>query len=77
MQIQYDPEADAIYVTLQIPQGLVKGDRIDEPQTVCYDERGQVVGIEFLFVSKGTGLDRMPEAEEMHEALRTFPRAVA
>ncbi len=77
MQIQYDPEADAIYVALQTPHGLVKGDRIDERRTVCYDERGQMVGVEFLFVSKGIDLDRMPEAEEIHEALRTFPRAAA
>lgn len=77
MQIQYDPQADAIYVALQTPKGLVRGDRIDERRTVCYDERDQIVGVEFLFVSAGIDLSLMPEADEIDQALRTFPRAAA
>jgi uncharacterized protein YuzE len=77
MQIQYDPEADAIYVSLRTPRGLVKGDRIDNRRTVCYDERDQIVGVEFLFVSHGIDLEAMPAADEIDAALRSFPRAAA
>ena len=51
--------------------------RIDERRTVCYDERDEVIGVEFLFVSKGIDLSEMPEADRIQAALRTFPRAAA
>jgi uncharacterized protein YuzE len=54
VQIQCDPEADAIYVSLQTPHGLVRGDRIDDRRTVCYDERDEIVDVEFLFVSRAS-----------------------
>ncbi len=74
MEVRYDPEADALYVDLQEAQGRVRTRRIDEQRLLDYDERGELVGIEFLFVSRGVSLEGLPEAERIAEAMRSFPQ---
>lgn len=77
MLLEYDPDADAVYVRLQEPHGLVRGARVDERRTVCYDEQKQVVGVEFLFVSQGIDVEGMPEAERIREMVNRFPHTAA
>ena len=74
MEVRYDPEADAVSVDLRGAQGRVRTRRIDEQRLLDYDERGELVGIEFLFVSRGVNLDGLPEAERIAEAMRSFPQ---
>lgn len=74
MQVRYDPEADAVYVDLREAQGRVRSRRIDEQRVLDYDERGDLVGVEFLFVSRGLSLDGLPEAQRIAEAMRSFPQ---
>ncbi len=71
-QVEFDPEADAVYVRLRERQGLVESERIDEQRIVHYDEAGQVVGIEFLFVSRGITTDGLPREDEVRALLRSM-----
>ncbi len=77
MQVRYDPEADAVYVDLREAQGRVRTTRIDEQRLLDYDEEGMLVGVEFLFVSRGLHLDGLPEAEYIEQLLRSFPQPAA
>ncbi len=55
MRITYDPEADAMYIRLK--EGKVhKTKEVDENTILDYDETGNVIGVELLFVK-----ERMPE----------------
>jgi uncharacterized protein YuzE len=76
MQVRYDPEADAVYVDLREAQGRVRTRRIDEQRLLDYDEQGELVGIEFLFVSRGVHLEGLPEAERVADIMRSFPQPV-
>ncbi len=54
MKITYDPEADAMYIKLR--EGKVhKTHEVDKNTILDYDEEGNVIGIEILFVK-----ERMP-----------------
>jgi uncharacterized protein YuzE len=74
VQIRYDPEADAVYVRLREPEGRVRSKRLDHARIVDYDEGGEVVGVELLFVSAGVHLDGLPEEARIAEAMRSFPQ---
>jgi uncharacterized protein YuzE len=52
MKIEYDPEADALYI--QIREAARSSDNIDieEGVTVDVDEQGHIVGLEVLDASK-------------------------
>jgi uncharacterized protein YuzE len=52
VKIEYDPEADALYI--QIRDGVHPSDNIDieEGVTVDVDEQGHIVGVEVLDASK-------------------------
>jgi uncharacterized protein YuzE len=55
MEINYDKEADALYITLG--EGTFSTNKkLDEHTILDLDENGHVIGIEFLKVS-----ERMPE----------------
>ncbi len=71
-QVEFDPEADAVYVRLRERQGLVQSERIDEQRIIHYDEAGQVIGIEFLFVSRGIATDGLPDEDEVRALLRSM-----
>ena len=70
MQVQYDPEADAIYIELRESEGAVENDQLDDRRMVDYDARGEAVGVELLFVSEGVDLEGLPEADVIAAALR-------
>jgi uncharacterized protein YuzE len=73
MQVQYDPEADAIYVRLRESEGSIRTERVDERRMVDYNAGGDVVGVELLSVSRGVDLTGLPEASRIADAMRSFP----
>jgi uncharacterized protein YuzE len=78
MQVRYDPEADAIYVSLREHDGQLRSRNAgDWRRVVDYDEAGEPVGVELLAVSTGLDLDGLPEADAIGAALRSFPRLEA
>lgn len=51
MKISYDPDADAMYITLR--EGEVDHTKeIDENTIIDFDKEGNVLGIEVLFVKE-------------------------
>ncbi len=72
IQFSYDPEADAVYISFGEPEGRVRPKELDRRRHVDYDDAGALVGIEFLFVSKGMDLDGVPEAERVRDLLRSL-----
>jgi uncharacterized protein YuzE len=74
MHVSFDPEADAVYVDLREPHGRVRTRELDRRRRVDYDERGDVCGVEFLFVSDGIDLTDVPEAERIRQVLKAFPQ---
>ncbi|MBI2580182.1 DUF2283 domain-containing protein [Candidatus Woesearchaeota archaeon] len=51
MKIRYDPDADAMYITLR--EGEVhRTSEVDKNTIIDFDEKGDVVGIEILFVKE-------------------------
>jgi uncharacterized protein YuzE len=73
VHVEYDSEADAIYITLREPEGAVETEFVDEARYVDYDEAGNVVGIELLGVSQGIDLSGLPEAADLAKALNAIP----
>ena len=75
MQVRYDTEADAIYVSLREHDGQLRSRNAgDWRRVVDYDEAGEPVGVELLAVSTGLDLDGLPEADAIGAAIRSFPR---
>ena len=54
MEITYDPEADAMYIKL-IESEVAETKKIDNNTILDYDDKGNVIGVEILFVK-----ERMP-----------------
>ncbi len=75
MQVSYDQEADAMYVRFRPRTGQITSTRIDEQRVLDRDDDG-VVGIEFLFVSRGVHVDGLPDAARIAEAIRSIPQPV-
>ncbi len=51
MNIRYDKEVDAMYITLRkAPVANTK--KVDDNTVIDYDENGRVIGIELLFVTE-------------------------
>jgi len=76
MQVSYDEEADAMYVRFRPREGHIKSTRLDEQRVLDRDDTG-VVGVEFLFVSRGVNLEGLPEADRIAEVMRSFPQPAA
>ena len=72
MQVRYDTEADAIYVSLREHDGQVRSRNAGDWRRVVDD--GEPVGVELLAVSTGLDLGGLPEADAIGAALRSFPR---
>mgnify|MGYP001015633018 CR=1 FL=1 len=51
MKIQYDPQADALYIRL-LAGDVTESDEVREGMVFDYDAEGRVLGIEILDVSK-------------------------
>ena len=66
MLIEYDPEADALYIRLtrvDSQHGEVsRTDELDEQRRVDIGEADEVLGVEILWVSRGLLARRTPEA---------------
>ncbi len=77
MYVQYDSEADALYVRLREPIGDVKSRPVDDARIVDYDAEDRVVGVELLDASHGINLEGLPEAEAIAEAIRSFPQPLS
>ena len=58
MRIRYSQEADAIYIRLK-ENKIVNSDEISDGVIFDYDENGDVVGIEILWVSEKVDIDQL------------------
>lgn len=59
MNIEYDPQADALYLSIQ-PNTLVKKSKeLEQGLVVDWDKNKKVVGLEVLDVSKKFKLDNL------------------
>lgn len=68
MYLTYDQEADAVYVYFnQSP--VARTDELSDAVAVDYDSSGQPVGVEFLTVSYGIDLERVPHRAEVAKLL--------
>ena len=60
--INHDKEASVLFLKLRDTQ-YVASRELDEDREVLFDTNGDVLGIEFLYVSQGVVLDGIPETE--------------
>ena len=51
MKIRYDPDADAMYITLR-KDSVDRTKEIDENTIIDFNKAGQVIGVEILFVKE-------------------------
>ena len=51
MKIKYDPDADAMYLTLRKDK-VARTKEIDENTVIDFNKKGQVIGVEILFVKE-------------------------
>ena len=58
MRMRYSQEADAIYIRLK-ENKIVNSDEISDGVIVDYDENGNMVGIEILWVSEKVDIDQL------------------
>ena len=58
MRMRYSQEADAIYIRFK-ENKIVNSDEISDGVIVDYDENGNVVGIEILWVSEKVDIDQL------------------
>ena len=72
MMLEYDPDADAAYVSVAgpIPDGAVR--RTEDvsrggqyERGIDYDPGGRILGYEFLNVSRGLDLTGLPHRDEL------------
>lgn len=71
MEVWQDTEVDALYVKLRETK-YAGGKELDDARHMDLDVNGNVIGIEFLYVSQGVDLDGIPAAdlETVSAALR-------
>ncbi len=68
MKMEYDKEADAIYIYLgDAPYSY--GENLDTERSVDYDAKGNPRGIELLCVSTGVITDNLPNRVEVEKLL--------
>lgn len=72
MQVRYDPEADALYVSLR-PGAVARTEpAADFSRAVDYDADGTVIGVEFLTVSKGISVAGLSDEPKLRRALESM-----
>lgn len=69
MFVEYDGEADAIYVRI-VERAVVRTVPLDDLRMIDYAADGVVRGIEFIDVHEGVDLRDIPFAREVEEAIR-------
>jgi len=68
MRLEYDREADAVYIWLRdLPYAF--GEDLDHARRVDYAADQKPIGIELLNVSKGVNLDDLPERPAVEKLL--------
>ncbi len=68
MRLEYDPEADAVYIWLrELPYAF--GEDLDHERRVDYAADMKPIGIELLDVSKGVNLDDLPQRHDVERLL--------
>lgn len=68
MKIEFDPDADAMYIRLR--NGRVISTRsLDDSRYVDLGANGQPIGVEVLGVSQGIDTTDLPEREAIEQAL--------
>ena len=77
MFFSYDQDADAISIKLRKPQGEIESEPLEDRCVIDYDETGEPVAVELLFVSRGIDLDNVPEAERIRELLVSLGKLAA
>lgn len=77
MFLSYDRDADAISVKLRAPQGEIESEPFGDRCVIDYDETGEPVAVELLFVSRGIELEGVPEAEGIREMLTSLGKLTA
>ncbi len=71
MEIEYDKEADALYIELK-KGTFAKNKVINKDTIIDLDKNGNVLGIELLFVSKRMSLKSLSEI-----SLKNMPKITA
>jgi uncharacterized protein YuzE len=72
MTIDYDHDADAIYITLRPGLQYAYGEDLDDSRRVDYGIDGQPIGIELLQVSSGIKVDDLPEQLAIQGLLQQY-----
>ena len=70
MKIEYDKEADAIYIYIT-NSPYSHGKELDEERRIDYDVDGKVRGVELLCVSTGVNTDDLPCHKAIEKLLAT------
>jgi uncharacterized protein YuzE len=69
MQLEYDREADAVYVRIRnLPYAF--GVDLDHARRIDYAPDHQPIGVELLNVSRGVNLADLPDSTEIERVLR-------
>ncbi len=68
MKLEYDKEADAIYIYLG-DQPYKYGKDLDKERRIDYTSDGTPIGVELLCVSMGVITDDLPNRVEIERAL--------
>ncbi len=71
LQIRFDVEADAMYVSFRDVEdgGIRDSQELDESRHIDFDYDDSVVGVEFLNVSRGINLSGVPHSEDVRVAI--------
>ncbi len=76
MLIEYDPEADALYIRLSRAESqhgeVTRTHELDDQRRVDIGEADEVLGVEILWVSRGFSLAGLPSQREIGEALNSL-----
>jgi uncharacterized protein YuzE len=70
MEIEFDAEADAIYVHL-LQKPYAHGVDLDDWRRVDYSADNEPIGVELLMVSRGVNVHQLPYSEAIAEFLET------
>jgi hypothetical protein len=70
MEVEFDREADAIYVHL-LPKSYAYGVDLDDWRRVDYSAEDEPIGVELLMVSKGVNVHQLPCSDEIARDLET------
>ena len=71
MRVDYDREADAMYIWLR-DASYAFGVDLDHARHIDYAPDRLPIGIELLNVSKGVNLDDLPDRAELERIMHTY-----